>query len=54
MQTLMATKLRKVEAQLEALTRLRTEMQLLISLCRGAAAGCPILNNISGAAKPKP
>lgn len=51
---LMATKLEEVEARLEALTRLRTEMQLLISLCRGASAGCPILDNIGGAAKPKP
>lgn len=51
---LMATKLEQVEARLEELTRLRTEMRLLISLCRGAAAGCPILDNIGGASKSKP
>lgn len=44
--TLMTTKLEAVETRLEELTRLRTEMRLLINLCRGAADGCPILDDI--------
>ena len=46
--TLIELKLEEVEERLRELTRLRTEMKLLVNLCRGAADGCPILEDIAG------
>ncbi len=43
---LTATKLDEVEARLQELTLLRNEMRLLLNLCRGAKAGCPIIEAI--------
>lgn len=45
---LMELKLEDVEERLRQLTRLRTEMKLLVNLCRGATDGCPILEDIAG------
>ena len=39
-------KLQEVEEQLDELKTLRGEMRLLINLCRGAADGCPIIEEI--------
>lgn len=46
---LMQTKLHDVEAHIEELKTLRTEMRLLINLCRGAVEGCPIIEKIEQA-----
>ncbi len=43
---LTAAKLAEVETRLAELTLLRNEMRLLLNLCRGAKAGCPILETI--------
>ena len=39
-------KLEEVEAHLIVLTTLKTELALLINLCRGSENGCPIIENI--------
>ncbi|HFD80540.1 MAG TPA: heavy metal-responsive transcriptional regulator [Gammaproteobacteria bacterium] len=39
-------KLEAVEAQLAELDTLRRELQLLVNLCRGAADGCPIIEDL--------
>lgn len=46
---LMRKKLQDVEVQIDELKTLRGEMRLLINLCRGAAEGCPILEDIDRA-----
>ncbi len=43
---LTAAKLDEVEARLKELTLLRNEMRLLLNLCRGAKAGCPIIDTL--------
>jgi DNA-binding transcriptional MerR regulator len=43
---LMQNKLQEVEEHLAELNTLRNEMRLLINLCRGAEAGCPIIEDI--------
>lgn len=43
---LTARKLAEVEHRLEALTLLRNELTLLLNLCRGSEAGCPIIEGI--------
>ncbi len=43
---LTAAKLAEVEASLEALNLLRTELTLLLNLCRGSEGGCPIIEGI--------
>jgi DNA-binding transcriptional MerR regulator len=55
---LTAAKLDEVEAHLKELTLLRNEMRLLLNLCRGATAGCPIIDTLGietmgGDARPK-
>jgi len=44
-------KLDEVENQMEELDTLRKELTLLINLCRGAEAGCPIIEDLDS--KPK-
>lgn len=44
-------KLVEVESHMEELDTLRKELTLLISLCRGAEAGCPIIEDLDS--KPK-
>ena len=39
-------KLASVEAQVAALELLRRELTLLVNLCRGAADGCPIIDEL--------
>ncbi len=39
-------KLKQVEAHMETLDALRKELSLLVNLCRGAAAGCPIIDDL--------
>ncbi|MDT8404676.1 heavy metal-responsive transcriptional regulator [Sulfuriflexus sp.] len=39
-------KLEAVESHLEELATLRKELTLLINLCRGAEAGCPIIEDL--------
>ena len=46
---LTAHKLAEVERSLEELTLLRNELTLLLNLCRGSEAGCPIIEGIEGA-----
>ncbi len=43
---LTAAKLDEVEARLQELTLLRNEMRLLLNLCLGAKAGCPIIDTL--------
>jgi len=43
---LTAAKFDEVEARLQELTLLRNEMHLLLNLCQGAKAGCPIIETI--------
>ncbi len=43
---LTADKLKEVEGHLQALTTLRNELQLLLNLCRGSEAGCPIIEGM--------
>lgn len=43
---LTAAKLDEVEAHLKELTLLRNEMRLLLNLCQGAKAGCPIIDTM--------
>lgn len=55
--TLTAAKLDEVEMRLQELTLLRNEMRLLLNLCRGAKAGCPIIETMehrSASEKKKP
>lgn len=44
---LTAAKLDEVETRLQELTLLRNEMRLLLNLCRGAKAGCPIIETMN-------
>ena len=44
-------KLEEVESHMEELDTLRKELTLLINLCRGAEAGCPIIEDLDS--KPK-
>jgi len=46
---LMEKKLHDVEVHIEELNTLRREMRLLINLCRRAAGGCPIIEDIDQA-----
>ncbi len=39
-------KLEAVECQMEELETLRKELTLLLNLCRGAEAGCPIIDDL--------
>lgn len=39
-------KLKAVEAHLKSLQALRKELLLLVNMCRGAAAGCPIIDDL--------
>ncbi|NNE88800.1 MAG: heavy metal-responsive transcriptional regulator [Silicimonas sp.] len=41
-------KLAEIGQHLDDLTTLRNELQLLVNLCRGAEAGCPIIECIDG------
>lgn len=43
---LTAAKLDEVQTRLRDITLLRNELQLLLNLCRGASAGCPIIETI--------
>jgi len=43
-------KLDAVEQQMEQLDILRKELTLLVNLCGGAAAGCPIIDNLDSQA----
>jgi DNA-binding transcriptional MerR regulator len=45
---LTADKLSDVESQLAELKTLRTELQLLLNLCKGNRDGCPIIEDIDG------
>jgi len=40
-------KLNHIENQLNELTTLRNELQLLLNLCRGSEDGCPIIDGIN-------
>ena len=40
------SKLAATEQRIAELTRLRDELRLLVNLCRGNAAGCPIIDGI--------
>jgi len=44
-------KLEEVESHMEELDTLRRELTLLISLCRGAEAGCPIIEDLDNLTK---
>ena len=46
-------KLEEVENHMEELDTLRKELTLLISLCRGAEAGCPIIEDLDNLTKRK-
>jgi MerR family copper efflux transcriptional regulator len=39
-------KLEEVENQMEELDTLRRELTLLVNLCRGSKAGCPIIDDL--------
>jgi len=43
---LTADKLEQIEHQLNDLTSLRNEFQLLLNLCRGSVDGCPIIEGL--------
>ena len=49
---LTANKLEKVEVNLQELTLLRNELQLLLNLCRSAKEGCPIIETIGDGTNP--
>jgi DNA-binding transcriptional MerR regulator len=42
-------KLQEVESSMEALETLRRELTLLINLCHGSDAGCPIIDDLDDA-----
>ncbi len=44
---LTAEKLKHIESQLNELTTLRNELQLLLNLCRGSKDGCPIIEGLN-------
>lgn len=44
---LTAKKLSEVETHLEELSSLRSELQLLLNLCRGSEDGCPIIEGLN-------
>lgn len=46
-------KLEEVESHMEELDTLRKELTLLINLCRGAEAGCPIIEDLDSKSKKK-
>ena len=46
MRQLTANKLVEVEARLAEIQTLRNELQLLLNLCQGAEAGCPIIETM--------
>ncbi len=46
-------KLKEVENHMEELDALRKELSLLINLCRGAEAGCPIIEDLDNRTKQK-
>lgn len=46
-------KLEEVESHMEELDTLRKELTLLISLCRGAESGCPIIEDLDSKSKRK-
>ena len=46
-------KLEEVESHMEELNTLRKELTLLINLCRGAEAGCPIIEDLDSKSKRK-
>ncbi len=50
---LTAAKLGEVETRLHELALLRNEMRLLLNLCQGAKAGCPIIESMNEDAGPK-
>ncbi len=41
-------KLEEIEAHMAQLRTLRDELTLLVNLCRGSEAGCPIIDNLEG------
>ena len=43
---LTADKLLEVDEHLQSLTTLRSELQLLLNLCRGSKEGCPIIEGL--------
>ncbi len=43
---LTAEKLTRIESQLDDLQKLKTELTLLMNLCRGAEDGCPIIEGM--------
>jgi DNA-binding transcriptional MerR regulator len=49
--TLTEGKLREVERDLEDLTVLRNELQLLVNLCSAAKNGCPIIEKMDESSK---
>jgi len=46
-------KLEEVESHMDELDTLRKELTLLINLCRGAEAGCPIIEDLDSKSKSK-
>lgn len=46
-------KLKDVESHMEELDTLRKELTLLVNLCRGADAGCPIIEDLDRKSKRK-
>jgi len=50
---LTAAKLGEVETRLHELSLLRNEMRLLLNLCQGAMAGCPIIESMNEDTGPK-
>jgi len=44
---LTADKLIEVDEHLQTLTTLRNELQLLLNLCQGSEAGCPIIEGLN-------
>jgi len=43
---LTAKKLKEVDENLQSLTTLRNELQLLLNLCQGSKEGCPIIEGL--------
>lgn len=46
-------KLEEVENHMQELGTLRKELTLLVNLCHGAEAGCPIIEDLDSNSKPK-
>ena len=51
---LTSAKLAEVEARLIQITTLRSELQLLLNLCRASSEGCPIIESIDAREKRAP